>query len=132
MLTPHVLLLLDGVINLALGLLLLFFPATWVDWLGLPPAGPAFYPGVLGGVLVGIGLALLVERSGRARGLGLVGAMLINLCGGFALAGWLLLGGLQLGARGTLFLWALVVLLVGISGVELCSLRRGRGREPGP
>jgi hypothetical protein len=54
---------------------------------------------------------------------------LINLCGGLALAGWPLLGGLALEARGALLLWALV-LLAGISAVELCSLRRGLEREP--
>jgi hypothetical protein len=54
---------------------------------------------------------------------------LINLCGGLALAGCLLLGGLALEARAALLLWALV-LLAGISPVELCSLRRGLEREP--
>jgi hypothetical protein len=74
---------------------------------------------LLGGVLIGIGIALLIERSRGRSGLGLAGAISINLCAGLVLAGWLLFGSLDLPLRGQLFLWLLVVLLVGISGVEL-------------
>ena len=114
------LLAIEGMINLILGALLLLFPAPVVAALGVPEA-PAFYPSILGGVLVGIGIALFIELRRSGSGLGLEGAVAINLCGGLVLAGWLLFGNLQIPLRGTLFLWGLVILLVGISVVELLA-----------
>jgi hypothetical protein len=111
----------DAAINLILGILLMAFPAGLVKALGIPLADPCFYPTILGGVLLGIGLALLVEcyrKSSRFVGLGLGGAIAINLCGGFVLAAWLLSNKLTLPLRGQIFLWSLVVLLVGISLLE--------------
>lgn len=109
----------DAVINLGLGILLFAFPTRLVSTLGVPGAEVAFYPSILGAVLFGIGIALLIERHRGSSGLGLMGAISINLCGGLVLAGWLLFGELPLPARGHVFLWALVAVLVGISGFEL-------------
>jgi len=120
----------DAAINLILGILLMAFPAGLVRALGVPPANPSFYPTILGGVLFGIGLALLVEcyrKSSRFAGLGLGGAIAINLCGGFVLAAWLLSDKLNLPLRGTILLWFLVLLLVGISLLEgLIHLKKGK------
>jgi hypothetical protein len=127
------LLTLDAVMNLALGVLLIFFPRGVVSLLGIPGAESAFYPSILGAVLSGIGIALLLERGeGRrkARGLGLSGAIAINLSGGTVLAVWLVAGDLGLPLRGYVVLWTLVVLLVGISAVELVT-HRGRFGEGG-
>lgn len=121
------LLTIDGAVNLALGALLLVFPRPLVALLGVPPSPVAFYPSILGAVLIGIGIALLVERRNpteTARGLGLLGALVINLCGGIALAAWLLVGRLDLPTRGTVVLWLLVALLIGLSGIELLAERR--------
>ncbi len=117
------LLLIDAVINLILGSLLLFFPSTTADFLGVPPIVPRFYPGIFGAILFGIGLALLIERVKflGLTGLGLGGAVAINLSGGITLAGWLLFGGLSLPVRGLVFLWGLVFILVGISTAELIA-----------
>ena len=118
------LLLIDGVINLALGVSLLLFPAALVDALGIPQAESRFYPNILGAVLFGIGIALLVERfdeKKRMRGLGLAGAIAINLCGGIVLGALLLFGGLGLPLRGQVILWALVVVLVGMQGLAKFS-----------
>ncbi|MFL7838570.1 MAG: hypothetical protein AB8I52_07260 [Candidatus Promineifilaceae bacterium] len=111
----------DGIINLILGILLISFPARLVKFLGVPTA-PRFYPMILGGVLLGISIALFLERGilgRRGAGLGLDGAVAINLCAGFVLAGLLTFGDLVLPLRGTAFLWALVALLLGISAVEI-------------
>lgn len=111
----------DAAINLALGILLMAFPAGLVKVLGIPMAESSFYPTILGGVLFGIGLALLIEcyrKSSRIVGLGLGGAIAINLCGGFILAVWLLSDQLTLPLRGQILLWFLVLLLVGISLLE--------------
>ncbi len=111
----------DAAINLILGILLMAFPMNLVKALGLPSVYPAFYPSILGGVLFGIGLALLIEsyrKSNGLSGLGLAGAIAINLCGGFILAIWLLFGNLNLPLRGQIFLWCLVLILVGLSLIE--------------
>ena len=116
-------LLIDAIINLALGVLLIFFPSFLVAALGVPKSECAFYPSILGAVLFGIGIALLVERS-SGGGLGLAGAVSINLCGGIVLGLWLVLGDLQLPFRGFALLWGLVVILVGVSAFEILTPRR--------
>jgi hypothetical protein len=127
-LPERTLLVIDGLINLLLGTLLLCFPLGIATVLGLPASGHFFYPSLLGAVLLGIGAALLIDAFGGSRGLhglGLAGAIAINLCGAAALAVWLLAGSLALTTLGQLALWALVVILIGLSGVELYSHVRG-------
>ena len=124
------LLVLDALANLLLGGVLLLAPAGALDWLGLPPADHLFYPVLLGAVLFGIGLALLLERyGGRAglRGLGLDGAIAINLCGGGALLAWLLAARPALPLRGQVLLWLTAALVVGIGLVELAVKARAGG-----
>jgi len=118
------LLILDGIINLVLGLLLLLVPFGVASFLGVPEPVSSLYPCVLGAVLFGIGIALLLEVRGDAkgfRGLGMGGAIVINFCGAGTLLGWLLMSSPDLPMRGWILLWciALVVLLVGV--VELVS-----------
>jgi hypothetical protein len=96
-------------------------PRTVIAVLGLPLPVSGFYPGILGAVLTGIGIALLIqattERS-SITGLGLEGAICINLFGAGALAGWLLFGNLDIPLRGLLFLWGVVVIVVLLTGIE--------------
>jgi hypothetical protein len=116
----------DAGINLVLGALLVAFPRALVSALGVPDAVQGFYPSILGGVLFGIGIALVIERARGASGLGLAGAASINLCGGLVLVGWLLFGSLALPLRGSLLLWGLAVILVVLSSFELAHHRRRR------
>ncbi len=51
----------DSVVNVLLGLLLLIFPPSLVEWLGLPLPSSAFYVRILGAVILGIGVALAIE-----------------------------------------------------------------------
>lgn len=129
--TNHkILLAIDGVVNLALGVLLLFFPAGMADVLGLPPANDNFYPVILGAVIFGIGIALVLERYGapfRIRGLGIGGAIAINLCGGGALIVWLLTMPLNFPFRGQAILWGVGVLVVGLGLVEMRSVLTRQG-----
>ena len=119
------LLLVDGLGNIALGLLLLIVPIRLAGWLGLADVGGRFYPSLFGAVLLGIGVALLLElpRRSKLRGLGLGGALIINTCFGLALAGWLLFGELGLPTHGAVILWGFVGILLGLSAVELASER---------
>lgn len=124
------LLLIDSLINVLLGIVLLLFPKPAVEALGLPPIETAFYPNILGAVLIGIGIALLIEwrrKPARPAGLGLGGAVAINLCGGIVLAGWLLVGGLDIPLRGQILFWGLVAVLAGISAIEIVA---AGGRPP--
>jgi len=120
---PHrVLLILDGLINLALGVLLCLAPFGMAGVLGVPQPSSYLYSTVLGGVLLGIGLSLLWEARGprrTTRGLGMGGAIIINFCGAGALLVWLVLSPQTLPMRGQLLLGSIVgiVFLVGV--VEL-------------
>jgi hypothetical protein len=125
------LLTIDSLINFGLGAILIVFPRGLASLLGVPQPPSAFYPSILGAVLFGIGIALWIERGAnrvRGRGLGLGGAVAINLCGAVALAGWLLWGGLALPTKGFCFLWGIVAVLVAVSLAELAAAPRGGGK----
>ena len=119
------LLLLDGIGNVLLGLPLVFFPHGVARLLDIPVTEGAFYPTILGSVFIGIGIALFVERfNPRRRGLGLGGAISINLTFGIVLGIWLLKNGEALSGLAILLLWILVAILVGISSFEWFSIMR--------
>jgi hypothetical protein len=116
------LLIVDSAINLILGILLMLYPTNLAAVLGLPAASEGFYPTILGAVLFGIGLALAMEAAvpvAVGHGLGLLGAIAINLCGGLALLAWLFFGQLGLPVRGQIILWVVCVLVLSLSLAEL-------------
>ena len=115
----------DSVVNVLLGLVLLIFPPSLVEWLGLPLPGSAFYVRILGAVILGIGVALAIEFKRKPRsslvGLGIGGAIAINLCGGGALLAYLVFGDLSLSMEGKIVLWILAAVVVGLGLVELVA-----------
>ena len=116
------LLTIDGLVDLLLGILLILFPAGVGELLGLPVTESYFYSTILGGVLFGIGIALFIERFGYSRnirGLGLTGALAINLCGALVLIIWLIFTPMDIPLRGFIILWvvAIVVLVIGIAEI---------------
>ncbi|MBN1897486.1 MAG: hypothetical protein JW827_01815 [Spirochaetes bacterium] len=122
-------LIIDAFINFLLGILLLSYPVKLVRCLGLPYTGDLFFPNILGAVFIGITLALLIEHYRKKSfftGLGLAGAICINLCGGLVLAFWLMSGKLGIPPRGQLILWVLVIILAGISVLELFVYKKKR------
>jgi hypothetical protein len=129
-----ILLVTDACINLLLGALLLCYSRPLAEFLGVPWTAQRLYPNLLGGVLFGIGLALLIEIQpgpNTPRGLGLAGAIAINLSGGLVLTTWLLWGNLDLPLRGKVLLWGMAFVLVVLSSLEgIAHLQRraGRGR----
>ena len=126
------LLTIDSLINLLLGLFLVMFPRDLIRLLGIPEPGSAFYPSILGAVLFGIGIALWMERGAaraRARGLGLNGAVVINLCAALVLSAWLRFGGLSLSVKGAAVLWGIVAVLVVVSLAEVVGVRNDRETE---
>ena len=126
----------DAIINFLLGVALLMFSPKVIELLGIPESSTSFYPNILGAIFIGITVALLFgafgSKSRRATGLGLVGAVCINLCGGAALALWLIFGKLDLPAKGFVILWALVAILIALSLFELVRFGRSFIRRPRP
>jgi hypothetical protein len=123
----------DSLINLALGLILLIFPIRLIEALGVPVPDNNFYANILGAVLFGIGLALLLEffRSESViTGLGIGGAIAINICGAGVLMLWLIFGELDIPVRGYVTLWCLAILVLGISLFEfVMALKRKGARQ---
>lgn len=120
----RVLLLIDAGINLALGIILLFFPLGAAAFFGVPQTDTNLYPSLLGAVLFGIGIALLVDLYGAPqglRGLGLGGAVVINLAAASALLLWLVLVPFELPTRGVVLLWSTAVVVLVIGFVELLA-----------
>jgi len=119
----RVLLMSDSIINLALGLLLLLFPAGVMDLLGLPPSNTFFYPTILGGVIFGIGIALGIELLfyPKLHGLGLAGAITINFSGGLVLIYWLLFATMEIPLKGLILLWIVAILVLGIGILEVAT-----------
>ena len=122
------LLLIDAIINLFLGLVLLAYSERIISIFGLPIVEQSFYPNILGAVLFGIGIALLIEykRKGEFRGLGLGGAIAINLIGGIVLFIWLISGSLNIPIKGLIILWILDFVLIGISAIELVMYMKNK------
>ena len=118
------LLVVDGIVNLVLGVLLIFFPARLMFAFDLPKVETYFYVNILGAVLFGIGLALLLERynaRSHTQGLGIGGAIAINLCGAGVLVSWLLFGNLELSLGGAIFLWSIAAVVFGVALAELLT-----------
>jgi hypothetical protein len=120
------LLLADALFNVVLGGLLVTYPQRLVEALGLPEVRSFFYPTVLGGVLVGIGIALAVAFRGGAHGLGLDGAIAINFCGAGVVAVWLTAVPDRFTVTGRITLWIVVATVLGIGAVELTERFRTR------
>ena len=117
------LILTDSIINIFLGVVLLAYSKPIVDFFGLPETDLKFYPNILGAILFGIGIALFIEykRKGEFIGLGLGGAISINLMGGIVLFIWLVSGNLNLPIQGNILLWFLDIILFGVSLLELIA-----------
>jgi hypothetical protein len=122
----------DGAVNLALGAVLVIFPKEFARLVGVPVPSSSFYASILGGVLIGIGLALLIQRFwGRSHvtGLGIEGAIVINFCGAGVLVVWLVSGGLSVATRGLVFLWAVAILVLGIGVAEMVMRARNNRQQ---
>ena len=114
-------LMIDAIINYALGIICILYPFV-AETIGVPIVENSFYPNILGAVLFGIGIALTIEcyrKQGGIVGLGLGGAVAINLSGGLLLTLWLIFGNLNIPFRGYLFLWSLAIILIVISSIEI-------------
>ena len=118
----NILLLIDGIVNLLLGVLLLLFPLGAAQLFGVPQPNSNFYPTILGAVIFGIGIALLLESYGKPHGmhgLGIAGAIAINFCGAGVLTIWLVYDPFNLPIRGYIILWSIAILVLALGFIEL-------------
>ncbi|KPK73324.1 hypothetical protein AMJ87_02025 [candidate division WOR_3 bacterium SM23_60] len=130
----HIVLIIDAIINFVLGIVLIVYPIQFIRFLGIPEATNPFYPSLLGAVLCGIALALIIEyyRSPAGLvGLGLGGAVVINICGACILIIMMVRHLVHLPLQGYFFLWILVVALIFLSAVELVvyANQKAAGKE---
>jgi hypothetical protein len=110
-------------LKLGSGLILGLLPVASPRLFGLPPSAGAFWPRLLAAVLVGVGLAILLQAIIKpGSGLGLGGSMAINLTAAAVVTGQLVMGRAATTRRGNATLWALVVTLTGLSLVELAYI----------
>jgi len=123
-----ILILVDSIINVFLGIVLLSYSEQVVKLFGLPTTDIYFYPNILGAVLFGIGIALFIEykRKDEFIGLGLGGAISINMMGGIVLFLWLVIGKLTIPVQGMIILWVLDLLLIGLSSLELLAYLKSK------
>ena len=118
--------LIDGIVNLAVGLVLLCYPLGIGDYLELPKSDNNFYPVILGALILSIGIALFVERKYYElgiRGLGIEGAIIINIITSSALIIFLIFGRLNLSIVGSIILWFVGILVFTIGVVEFFRYR---------
>lgn len=118
----HIVLIIDAIINFILGIVLIVYPIQFIRFLGIPEAMSPFYPSLLGAVLCGIALALVIEYYRLPTGLvglGLGGAVVINICGACILIVMMVRHLVHMPLQGYLFLWILVIALIFLSAIEL-------------
>ena len=109
----------ETLLKLASGLVLITAPLPAIRLLGLPRTESAFWPRLLGAVLMGLAAGTFLEGRIGTRGMGLAGCLLVNLSVAGMLTTLLVLGRASTTRRGRLLLWALVAVLLGLSLLEI-------------
>jgi hypothetical protein len=115
-----ILLLIDSIVNIAIGIILLCYPLGTGDYLDLPKSDNNFYPVILGAVIFSIGIALFIERKyyeRGIRGLGIEGAITINIIASSALIIFLVFSNLNVSIIGLIILWfiGILVFIIGVA-----------------
>jgi hypothetical protein len=111
------------VMKLAGGVVLLLVPLTAIKVLGLPRSDTAFWPRLLGVVLIGLAAATFMDASVKlGHGLALGGSFVINTIAGLTLAAMLFLKQGPPSLRGRIVLWGLAVGLIGLALVEIAYI----------
>ena len=111
------------VTKLAVGLVLLAVPLTAIKVLGLPRPPTAFWPRLLGGLLLGLAAATFMDTNVRlGHGLGLGGSFVINLSSGFTLGTILFLKQGPDTRRGGAVLWTLAAAIIGLALIEIAYI----------
>ena len=111
----------------SLGLVLIFLPLTAARLAGLPHGNTAFWPRLFGAALLGIAGAFAVEGYNlaggpiEAKGLGLGGAVIINLTAILSLFGTLIFSAVATW-RGKVLIWLMIILLLFLTLFEIAHI----------
>jgi NO-binding membrane sensor protein with MHYT domain len=108
----------EACLKLGTGLALVTTPRMLARLLGLPSADQPFWPRLLGALLVGLGIASLLEVRMQG-GLGLAGSVAVNLAGAAMIVTLLILGRAGKTMRGRFLLWLTAAALVILGLVEI-------------
>jgi NO-binding membrane sensor protein with MHYT domain len=108
----------EACFKLGTGLALVTTPRMLARLLGLPSADQPFWPRLLGALLVGLGIASLLEVRMQG-GLGLAGSVAVNLAGAAMIITLLILGRAGKTMRGRFLLWLTAAALVILGLVEI-------------
>lgn len=123
MLTAALLLKIQLAVVAILVVLLLAIPLITIRVLGLPPAATGFWPRLVGGLLLALGIAAIVTDQGWTKagtGLGIGAFIAIDLTAAFVLASLLVTGAGQVPTRrGRLTLWLLALVLAALGFAEI-------------
>ncbi len=117
---------LETLLKGGIGLVMLFAPITAAKIAGLPHGNTTFWPRLFGAALIGIAAAFAVEGYTQlnpnltAGGLGLGGAVIINLVTILSLIGTIVFRGVAT-RRGLLLLWSLSLTLTFLMLVEIAN-----------
>ena len=117
---------LETLLKGGIGLVMLFVPITAAKVAGLPHGNTAFWPRLFGAALIGIAAAFAVEGYTQlnpnvtASGLGLGGAVMINLITILSLIGTIIFKGVTT-RRGLLLIWSLSLMLTFLMLFEIAN-----------
>jgi len=112
----------ETLLKFSAGLLLALAPRSTLGILGLPRAGPGFWPRLLGALLIGLAAATFLEgRSPGSHGLGLEGCVFVNFSAVSMVATLLALDAGPASARGRAMMWTLVILLILLCVLEIAN-----------
>ncbi len=119
------LLVLEALSKAGVGVALLLIPGTLTRVLGLWRTDAGFWPRMVGALLLGIGIACALQDYLPARiGLGLAGAIAVNMSGAMTLLGLLVVGAAAPTLRGRIVLWASFAALVILALFEIVAARQ--------
>lgn len=114
----------ETILKGSIGLIMIFLPITAARIAGFPHGNTSFWPRLFGAALLGIAGAFAVEGYNvaggaiEAKGLGLGGAVTINLTAILSLFGTLIFAGVTT-RRGKILIWLMILLLLFLTLFEI-------------
>lgn len=114
---------LEVLIKLAFGVPLVLAPISTLKLCGLPCPPTGFWPRLVGGLLLGLAVAIFIEiRLPGSKGLGLHGLIAINLVAAGSIVGPLIMNAGATTVRGRMALWLATALLFMLALAEISEI----------
>jgi hypothetical protein len=114
----------ETVLKASVGAALLLAPGLVATICGLPPATVAYWPRIVGALLLGIAAGVYLDAVAPAMGgIGIGGLIMINLAGATALLSLVILKRGAIATRGRISDGAAIALLLGLALVEIAFVK---------